>query len=56
MRSLAVVGSFVVFLVFGARALPEEGSRFAEIVAALTGIAGTVVGFNFGGNGAGRTT
>ncbi|MCY4608156.1 MAG: hypothetical protein OXD40_06120 [bacterium] len=54
MLALAVVGSFVVFLVFGARALPHEGSRFTEIVAALTGIAGTVVGFYFGGNGSGR--
>ena len=56
MVALTVVGSFVVFLVFGARALPQEGSRFTEIVAALTGIAGTVVGFYFGGNGSGRNS
>ncbi len=54
MLALTIVGSFVVFLVFGARALPEGSTRFTEILAALTGIAGTVVGFYFGGNGSGR--
>lgn len=54
MLALTVVGSFVVFLVFGAPAMPADSSRFTEIVAALTGIAGTVVGFYFGGNGSGR--
>ena len=55
MLALTVVGSFVVFLVFGAPAMPADSGRFTEIVAALTGIAGTVVGFYFGGNGSGRT-
>ena len=55
MLALTVVGSFIVFLVFGAPAMPPESSRFTEIVAALTGIAGTVVGFYFGGNGSGRS-
>ena len=52
MLALTVVGSFVIFLIFGGAALPN-GSRFTEIVAALTGIAGTVVGFYFGSRGSG---
>ena len=55
MLALTVVGSFIVFLVFGAPAMPPDSPRFTEIVAALTGIAGTVVGFYFGGNGSGRS-
>ncbi|MCY3873711.1 MAG: hypothetical protein OXF88_05405 [Rhodobacteraceae bacterium] len=54
MLALTVVGSFVIFLVFGGAALPN-GTRFTEIVAALTGIAGTVVGFYFGSGGSGTT-
>ena len=50
MLALTVVGSFVVFLTFGGVALPE-GTRFTEIVAALTGIAGSIVGFYFGSGG-----
>ena len=50
MLALTVVGSFVVFLVFGGSALPE-GARFTEIVAALTGVAGTIIGFYFGSKG-----
>ena len=50
MLALTVVGSFVVFLVFGGSALPEN-ARFTEIVAALTGVAGTIVGFYFGSKG-----
>ena len=52
MLALTVVGSFVIFLVFGGAALPEE-ARFTEVVAALTGIAGTVIGFYFGSGGSG---
>ncbi|MCY3701540.1 MAG: hypothetical protein OXG16_02515 [Rhodospirillales bacterium] len=52
MLALTVVGSFVIFLVFGGAAVPP-GTRFTEIVAALTGIAGTVVGFYFGSGGSG---
>ena len=52
MLALTVVGSFVVFLVFGGSALPE-GARFTEIVAALTGVAGTIIGFYFGSKGSG---
>ena len=52
MLALTVVGSFVIFLVFGGLALPTD-ARFTEIVAALTGIAGTVVGFYFGSGGSG---
>lgn len=55
MLALTVVGSFVVFLVFGGAALPA-GTRFTEIVAALTGIAGTVVGFYFGSGGSGTAS
>ena len=54
MLALTIVGSFVVFLIFGGAALPN-GSRFTEIVAALTGIAGTVVGFYFGSGGSGSS-
>ena len=54
MLALTVVGSFVIFLVFGGAAFPT-GTRFTEIVAALTGIAGTVVGFYFGSGGSGTT-
>ena len=54
MLALTVVGSFVVFLIFGGAALPT-GTRFTEIVAALTGIAGTVVGFYFGSGGSGTS-
>ena len=54
MLALTVVGSFVIFLVFGGAALPN-GTRFTEIVAALTGIAGTVVGFYFGSGGSGNS-
>ena len=54
MLALIVVGSFVIFLVFGGAALPTA-SRFTEIVAALTGIAGTVVGFYFGSGGSGTS-
>ena len=32
-----------------------ESSRFTEIVAELSGIAGTVVSFYFGGSGSGRS-
>lgn len=54
MLALTVVGSFVVFLVFGGVSLPS-GTRFTEIVAALTGIAGTIIGFYFGSGGSGTT-
>ena len=54
MLALTVVGSFVVFLIFGGVSLPS-GTRFTEIVAALTGIAGTIVGFYFGSGGSGTT-
>ena len=50
MLALTVVGSFVVFLTFGGVALPS-GTRFTEIVAALTGVAGSIVGFYFGSGG-----
>ena len=50
MLALTVVGSFVVFLVFGGSALPGN-ARFTEVVAALTGVAGTIVGFYFGSKG-----
>ena len=53
MLALTVVGSFVVFLIFGGFALPEN-ARFTEIVAALTGIAGTIIGFYFGSGGSGK--
>ena len=55
MLALIVVGSFVVFLIFGASALPKDSSRFNEIVAALTGVAGTVIGFYFGSGGSGSS-
>ena len=55
MLALIVVGSFVIFLVFGGSALSANG-RFSEIVAALTGIAGTIVGFYFGSGGSGSTS
>ena len=54
MLALTVVGSFVVFLVFGGVSLPS-GTRFTEIVAALTGIAGTIIGFYFGSGGSGTS-
>ena len=53
MLALAIVGSFVVFLVFGGIVTSIDG-HFTEIVAALTGIAGTVVGFYFGSGGSGK--
>ena len=55
MLALTVVGSFVIFLVFGGAALPT-GTRFTEIIAALTGVAGTVIGFYFGSGGSGTTS
>ncbi len=55
MLALTVVGSFVIFLVFGGAAVATD-TRFTEIVAALTGIAGTVVGFYFGSGGSGTTS
>ena len=48
MLALTVVGSFVIFLVFGGTA-----DHFTEIVAALTGVAGTIIGFYFGSGGSG---
>ena len=54
MLALTVVGSFVVFLIFGGVSLPS-GTRFTEIVAALTGVAGTIIGFYFGSGGSGTT-
>ena len=54
MLALTVVGSFVIFLIFGGTALPTD-TRFTEIVAALTGIAGTIVGFYFGSGGSGSS-
>ncbi|MDE0047127.1 MAG: hypothetical protein OXU19_14920 [bacterium] len=53
MLALTVVGSFVVFLIFGGAALPES-SRFGEVVTALTAVAGAIVGFYFGSGGSGR--
>lgn len=53
MLALTVVGSFVVFLIFGGFVL-SENARFTEIVAALTGITGTIVGFYFGSGGSGK--
>lgn len=53
MLALTVVGSFIVFLIFGGVSLPS-GTRFTEVVAALTGIAGTIVGFYFGSGGSGK--
>ena len=55
MLALTIVGSFVVFLVFGGMVAPTDGN-FTEIVAALTGIAGTVVGFYFGSGGSGKSS
>ena len=52
MLAITVVGSFVVFLVFGGIAFPEN-NHFTEIVAALTGVAGTIIGFYFGSKGSG---
>ena len=52
MMALTVVGSFVVFLVFGGPVF-SENDRFTEIVAALTGVAGTIIGFYFGSRGSG---
>ena len=40
MLAITLVGSFVIFLIFG-----HDTSKFTEVVAALTGIAGTIVGF-----------
>ncbi len=54
MLALTVIGSLVVFLVFGGAALPNS-TRFTEIVAALTGIAGTIIGFYFGSGGSGHS-
>lgn len=53
MLALTVVGSFVVFLVFGGPVFSED-DRFTEIVAALTGVAGTIIGFYFGSKGSGN--
>ncbi len=53
MLALTVVGSIVVFLIFGGVSLPS-GTRFTDVVAALTGIAGTIVGFYFGSGGSGK--
>ncbi len=54
MLALAIVGSFVIFLIFGGMAYESsDSSRFTEIIAALTGIAGTVIGFYFGSGGSG---
>ena len=51
MLALIVVGSFVVFLVFG-----QSTEKFTEVVAALTGIAGTIIGFYFGSGGSGASS
>lgn len=53
MIALTVVGSFIIFLVFGGTIKAME-SRFTEIVAALTGISGTIIGFYFGSGGSGN--
>ena len=55
MLTLTVVGSFVEFLVFGGT-IPSIGDRFTEIVAALTGVAGTIIGFYFGSGGSGNSS
>ena len=55
MLALTVVGSFVVFLVFGGT-IPSIGDRFTEILAALTGVAGTIIGFYFGSGGSGDSS
>ena len=52
MLTLTVVGPFVVFLVFGASALPES-THFTGIVAALTGVAGAIIRFYFGSKDSG---
>ena len=52
MLALAVVGTFLIFLIFGAPAVASgNDSKFTEIIAALTGISGTVIGFYFGSGG-----
>ncbi len=48
MLALSVVGSFVVFLIFGSG---MDTGNFTQIVTALTGVAGTVMGFYFGSGG-----
>ena len=54
-QALTVVGSFVVFLVF-VGTMPLIDERFTENLAALTGIAGTIIGFYFGSGGSGNSS
>ena len=46
MLALFIVGSTINFLLFGS---PVAGEHFGEVVAALTGLTGSVIGFYFGG-------
>ena len=55
MLALTIIGSFVILLVFGGYA-QTANDNFSEVVAALTGIAGTVVGFYFGSGGSGSSS
>ena len=55
--ALLVVGSYVIFIFFGAPAIHEvmKGSTkdiYQQGISAFTGIAGTVLGFYFGSRGA----
>ena len=47
MLALMVVGSLVVLIVFGGPIM-KESENFAQAVSALTGIAGSILGFYFG--------
>ena len=51
MLALMIIGSYLVFLSFGSASGSME-EHFNEILGALSGIAGAVVGFYFGSKGA----
>ncbi len=54
MLALTVVGSLVVLIVFGGPVMGAS-ENFNQAVSALTGIAGSILGFYFGSGGSGSS-
>lgn len=54
MLALTVVGSLVVLIVFGGPVMGKS-ENFTQAVSALTGIAGSILGFYFGSGGSGAS-
>lgn len=54
MLALMIVGSYLIVLVLGSGTAALE-NHYTEILGALSGIAGAVVGFYFGSRGSGKS-